>query len=243
MARLILGKRLKANLIEMIAFALVILLLMAGTYWRNQLWNNHIEFWKDGVRKSPNKSRPYTNLSTAYFESGQYDKSFEVIQKAIKLDPKSGDAYYNFGLIYQKIGDLSKAIAMEKKALEVDPTLDNAYYALGRFYFENGQYVESEKAFQKFLQKYPYIPEVHNLLAIVYAAQKKFDKAITELEWEVKINPYHTLAHLNLGQIYWYEYQNRQKAIYHLKIALMLDPFLPTRTEIHKLVRLLEGLP
>jgi tetratricopeptide (TPR) repeat protein len=243
MDTLIVGKRLKANLLEMIAFALVILLLMAGAYWRNQLWNNQIEFWTDCVRKSPNKSRPHINLSTAYFESGQYDRAFEVIQKAIKLDPKSGDSYYNLGLIYQKMGDLSKAIAMEKKALELDPTLDTAYYALGRICFENGQYEESEKAFQKFLQKYPYFPEVHNLLAIVYAAQKKFDKAVPELEWEVRINPNHVLAHLNLGQIYWYEFQNRQKAIYHLKVALMLDPFFPTRTEIRKLVRLLEGLP
>ena len=141
------------------------------------------------------------------------------------------------------MGDLNKAIAMEKKALELDPTLDMAYYALGGIYFEKGQYEESEKAFRKFLQIYPYFPEVHNLLAIVYATQKKFDKAVTELEWEVRINPYHTLAHLNLGQVYWYEFQNRQKAITHLKIALMLDPLLPTRTEIRKLVRLLEGLP
>ena len=52
------------------SLTLVILLLMVGAYWRNQLWNNHIEFLDDCVRKSPNKSRPYDNLSTAYFESG-----------------------------------------------------------------------------------------------------------------------------------------------------------------------------
>jgi len=125
----------------------------------------------------------------------------------------------------------------------VDPTLYVAYCSLGGIYFEKGQYEEAEEAFQKFLKIYPYFPEVHSLLAIVYAAQKKFDKAVTELEWEIRINPYHTLAHLNLGQIYWYEFQNRQKAIYHLKTALMLDPYIPNRAEIRKLIRLLEGLP
>jgi tetratricopeptide (TPR) repeat protein len=132
---------------------------------------------------------------------------------------------------------------MEKKSLEVDPALNMAYYSLGRIYFGNGQYEESEKAFQKFLKVFPYIPEVHNLLAVVYMAQKKFDKAVTELEWEIKISPSRGLAHLNLGQIYWYEFQNKQKAIYHLKTALMLDPLLPNRGEIRRLVRLLEGLP
>ena len=46
----------------------------------------------------------------------------------------------------------------------------------------------------------------------------------------------------NLGQIYWHEFQNRQKAIYHLKPASMLDPFLMNRSRIRKLVQTLEGI-
>ena len=75
-----------------------------------------------------------------------------------------------------------------------------AYLTLGGIYFENGQYEEAAEAYKKFLKVFPYFPEVHNLLGIVYAAQKQFDKAIAEFEWEIRINPYHTLAHLNLGQ-------------------------------------------
>jgi tetratricopeptide (TPR) repeat protein len=228
--------------VETAIFVAVILLLCVGTYSRNRLWNDEIGLWIDCVKKSPGKARPYINLGVAYFNAGVYDKSLESNRKAIQIDSKSGQAYYNLGLVYQKKGDLTKAIAMEKKSLEVDPTLDLPYYCLGGFYFENGQYEESEKAYQRFLKIYPYFPEVHNLLAIVYAAQKKFDQAVTELEWEIRINPYHTLAHLNLGQIYWHEFQNRQKAIYHLKTALMLDPFFPRRGEIRRLVRQLEGL-
>jgi tetratricopeptide (TPR) repeat protein len=87
------------------------------------------------------------------------------------------------------------------------------------------------------------MPEVHNLLALVYFAQKKFDKAALELEWEVRINPSYTLAHVNLGRIYWYEFRNKEKALTHLRAALLLDPFLPNRMEIQRLVRQLEGLP
>jgi protein O-mannosyl-transferase len=223
--------------------AVVILLLSIGTYSRNKLWNDEISLWIDCVKKSPNKARPYVDLGVAYLNAGVYDKSLETTQKALQIDPKFGAAYYNLGLTYQKMGDLNKAIAMAKKSLEVDPTLSMPYYSLGGFYLENGQYEESEKAFQKFLKICPDFPEVHNLLAIVYAAQRKFDQAVTELEWEVRINPYHTLAHVNLGQIYWHEFHNREKAIYHLKAGLMLDPFFPRRGEIRKLVHQLEGLP
>jgi tetratricopeptide (TPR) repeat protein len=132
---------------------------------------------------------------------------------------------------------------MQKKALQVDPDLNVPYYTLGRIYFEIGRYEESEKAFQEFLRIFPNIPEVHFLLAVVYMAQKKIDKVVTELQWEIRINPNHILAHLNLGQVYWYEYRNREKAVYHLKTALMLDPFLPKRGEIQRLVHQLEGPP
>ena len=235
--------KIKPYWIEISIFVAVILFLSIGTYTRNRLWNDEIGLWADCVKKSPNKARPHVDLGVAYFNIGAYDKSLETIQKAIELDPKFAEAYYNLGLTYQKMGDFKKAIEMEKKSLEVDPTLNAAYYSLGGIYFENGQYDEAEEAFRKFTKIYPYFPEVHNLLAIVYAAQKKFDKAVVELEWEIRINPTHTLSHLNLGEIYWYEFQNRQRAIYHLKTALMLDPFLPNRAQIRKLVRQLEGLP
>ncbi len=229
--------------IEISVFVAVILLLSFGTHSRNRLWNDEISLWADCVKKSPNKARPYVDLGIAYFNAGVYDKSLESHKKAIQIDPKFGQAYYNLGLTYQKVGDLRKAIDMEKKAVEVDPTLHIANYSLGSFYFENGQYDEAENAFEKFVKVFPYFPEIHNLLAIVYVAQKKFDRAIKEFEWEIQINPNDSLAHLNLGQIYWYELQNRQKAIYHLKTALMLDPYIPKRGEIRKLVSLLEGLP
>jgi len=238
-----LTKKIKLRSGETVIFVLVILLLSVGTYSRNRIWNDEIGFWTDCVNKSPHKARPYLNLGVAYFEIGAYDKSFEVTQKAIQLDPRNGEGYYNLGLYYQKMGNLEEAIAMEKKALELDPAIDMAYYSLGGIYLGNGQYEEAEEAFQRFLKKYPYAPEVHGLLAVVYGGQKKFDKAVTELEWEIRINPNHTLAHLNLGQIYWYEFQNRRKALFHLKRALLLDPDIPNRAEILRLVRLLEGFP
>ncbi len=235
--------KIKPYWIEISIFVAIILLLSSGTYSRNRLWKDEISLWTDCVKKSPNKARPQADLATAYFNAGAYDKSLELNQRAIQIDPKFPEAYYNLGLTYQKLGDLRKAIEMQKKSLELDPTLYIAYSTLGGIYFEKGEYEEAEEAFQKFLKIYPYFPEVHSLLAIVYAAQKKFDKAVEELEWELRINPYHTLAHLNLGQLYWHEFQDRQKALYHLRVALTLEPSLANRREIRQFVRLLEGLP
>jgi protein O-mannosyl-transferase len=233
--------RIKNHLPEIIVFSAVILLLSIGTYARNALWNDEIGLWVDCIRKSPHKGRAYVNLGFAYFNAGDYDRSLELTKKALEIDSKSASAYYNLSLTLQKLGDLDQAIEMAKKSLLLDPDLQIAYYSLGGLYFERRDYGEAERAFTKFIKVYPYFPGVHNLLAIVYAAQKRFDQAIAEFECEVQINPYQTLAHLNLGQIYLHEFHDRQKALRHFKIALMIDPFLPNRAMIQRLVRALEG--
>ena len=66
-------------------------------------------------------------------------------------------------------------------------------------------------------------------------------RRLRSLKARSRINPYHTLAHLNLGQIYWYEFKNREKALYHLRAALMIDPLLPVRNQVRALVRMIEG--
>ncbi len=234
-------RSLKQSLLERVVFFLVIVLLASGAYSRNQVWSDEVGLWKDTVRKSPNKARPYGNLGLAYLNTGDYEKAFEMTRKAIQIDPKIAEAYYILGLVYQQWEKDEQAIQMGLKSLELDPTHYMSYYTLGALYFKNQQYEKAEEAYQKFIKVYPYYPEVHNLLAVVYAAQRRFDKVIEALEGELRINPLHPLAHLNLGQIYWFEFKNREKALYHLKIALMVDPFLPERTKIRKLVQKLEG--
>ena len=236
-------EKFKLHPIETPIFVAVILLLCIGTYSRNRVWNDEINLWTDCLGKSPHKSRPYVNLGFAYIDAGVYDKALEMLQKAIQIDTKDAMAYYNLSIALQKTGDLDKAIAMGRKSLEIDPKLHMAHYTLAGIYLEKGEYEEAAEAFKRFLSVFPYFPNVHHLLGVVYASQKQFDKAIAEFEFEIRINPSHAFAHLNLGQIYWYEFQNRQRALYHLKAALVLDPFFPKRTEIRRLVRLLEGSP
>jgi tetratricopeptide (TPR) repeat protein len=215
----------------------VVLLLALATHGRNEVWKSQIGLELDSVKKSPNKARSYTNLTYAYVNAGIYDKALEAGQKAIQLDPKAAYAYFNMGVAYQNLGDLNKAIAMTRKALDLDSELNLARLALAGMYFKNNQFEEAAEEYRKILNLYPYFPNIHHLLGIIYAAQRKFGQAVVEFENEVRVNPSHTLAYVNLGQLYWYEFRDREKALYHLRKALTLDPFLPQRNQILRLVQ------
>ena len=219
----------------------VVALLAAATYARNRAWNDEVEMWMDVVRKSPGKARAHSNLGFAYFDAGRYDRALEETEKAIQIDPKLAMAYYVRHLALEKMGDISKAIEVAKKSLEIDPKLHMAEFSLGKIYLAKEEPEVSVEYFRRFLKAYPYAPEVHHLLGVAYATQKRFDKAVSEFESEVRVNPSNSLTHLNLGQIYWFEFRDREKAIRHLKTALFLDPFLPDRAQVQRLVRSLEA--
>ena len=51
-------------------------------------------------------------------------------------------------------------------------------------------------------EDYPELPEPHNNLAVLYAAQGQLDKAKSALETALRINPAYATAHENLGDVY-----------------------------------------
>ncbi|MBM4338349.1 MAG: tetratricopeptide repeat protein [Deltaproteobacteria bacterium] len=235
-------KQNRFHITEIIFFIVVLLPLLTGTYLRNGVWGNEIELWTHCIKKSPGKARPYVNLGFAFYNEENFEKAFEFNQKAIELDPGFANAYHNLGLVYQKMKDLDQAVLMVEKSIQLDPDLKMAFYSLGNIYFEKKEYEASVRAFKRFLETFPYFPNVNHQMGIICAVQRQFDKAIEAFELELQINPSHTLAHLNLGQIYWYEFQKKEKALKHLKAALALDPFLPNRAGIQSLVRQLERI-
>jgi tetratricopeptide (TPR) repeat protein len=233
----------ESRLIEGIVFFVVIFVLVIGTYSRNTLWNDELVLYADVAKKSPNKARAFVNLGFAYFNKEDYRNSQEMSRRALELDPKSSYAYFNLSLCSQKLGDLNEAVELGKKAVEIDPEFTMGNYSLGKILLQRGQFDEAENAFQKIIRKYPYFPEVHNLMGIVYASRKQYDKTVEEMELDIRTNPnpaYQARIHSNLGILYWLHFRNREKAIYHLRAALRLDPDIPNREPMRKMVYALE---
>jgi tetratricopeptide (TPR) repeat protein len=67
---------------------------------------------------------------------------------------------------------------------------------------EQNKHGEAIKVFQSLSEDYPELPEPHNNLAVLYAAQGQYDKAKTSLEMAIRTHPSYATAHENLGDIY-----------------------------------------
>ena len=116
-------QRLKPHVGEIIIYGSLLLLLMAGTYWRNRVWNNDLVLWTDCVKKSPNKGRSHNNLGNVLFNQGMYQEAIDQYKGALRINPNYAEAHYNLGNAYLMIGNRGLAL----KEYEILKTMNQGF--------------------------------------------------------------------------------------------------------------------
>ena len=122
------AQRPKPRVGEMIIYGLLILLLMAGTYWRNRVWNSELELWTDCVKKSPKKDRPHHNLGFSFFNQGKYQEATDQYNQALRINPNYAEAHYNLGNAYLMIGNRGLALKEYEILKTINPGLASDLY-------------------------------------------------------------------------------------------------------------------
>lgn len=131
--------------------ASVILILGSLTIARNRVYANQVSLWEDASRKSPDKPRPYANLSRAYKEIGNLDKAIENGIKSIDKGGKVIEAYINLSVAYKELGDYRKA-EETLKAIETEAAKYYEFYQnLGAVYVKMERYNEALDSYKKAL--------------------------------------------------------------------------------------------
>jgi tetratricopeptide (TPR) repeat protein len=204
---------------------LIILSLSAITYARNAVWRDEITLWKDVVRKSPEKARPYHNLGQAYFISGRTNDAIREYKTALRIRPNYAKAHYSLGIVYYEVGLINDAIREYKTALGMRPNYAEAHNNLGIVYSEIGRMNDAIKAFQTALKIRPNYAEAYYNLGLVHYKIGLMNDAIKEYKTALRIRPNYAEAHNNLGNVY-FQLGQYEKALKEYQIALKLNPNL-----------------
>ncbi|PAB60304.1 tetratricopeptide repeat protein [Anaeromicrobium sediminis] len=117
--------------------------------------------YEDDFLKNPNKiyekddelwDAPLNNLSWAYYELGEYEKSVRYIKESLRILPNDDVEYFNGAKTYFELGDVDTALGYYKKAAEMTTEYYEAYFGIGRCYYEKGEYKKALNAFNKYLE-------------------------------------------------------------------------------------------
>jgi len=116
---------------RLILLALTLGLLSILTYSRNRTWTDELRLWRDTVRKSPGKARPWNNLAAIYHGQGLLAPAGQAYQQASRLAPEDFFTNVNLSKLYLAQHDLPKARAAAARAWELNPQNAWSLLAMG----------------------------------------------------------------------------------------------------------------
>ncbi len=134
--------------------------------------------------------------------------------------------------------DLNGALTQLDRHLTENPKDRDGRFLKGILLTEMRRLPEAIEIFTALTRDEPKLPEPYNNLAVIYAAQGRFDKAREALELAIKTHPSYSVAHENLGDLYAklasmaYDKAlelDRTNTTTQTKLALIRDLFSPPR--------------
>ncbi len=126
----------------------MVLILSLLTIQRNTVYKSEVSLWTDTIKKSPFKSRPYTNLGAAYSRLKEYPQAIKYLRRAIELEPDNYDALTDLADVYAINRVFDKAIAINEQLLQRKPSAP-VYSNLGLIYYTMGDLNKAQEYFNK----------------------------------------------------------------------------------------------
>lgn len=117
---------------------------------------------------------PFNNLSWAYNELGEYEKSLEYIEQSLRILPNEENEYVNKGNALYALGRYEDALQSFDKAISKNTKCDYAYFGKGLVYLDNEKY---DKALIEFNNCLKYAPndldaKLYKVLCHLYSGDK-----------------------------------------------------------------------
>jgi len=106
----------------------------------------------------------------------------EMFMQTFQLEMFRSGVFEAKGNVDELKGDYEKAILNYRKTLELTPTDTMINKEIGRSYGKMKKFKEAEEHLQKVLKKFPFDPEVHYEIAVVYWDWGKKDRALEHLK-------------------------------------------------------------
>lgn len=101
-----------------------------------------------------------------------------------------------------KAGNLGEALARAEARLQDNPRDAQVRFMRGVILTEQGKPVEATAVFEALTQEFPELPEPYNNLAVLQAAQGRYDSAWRLLQQALAAQPSYVTAHENLGDLH-----------------------------------------
>ncbi len=198
--------------LEIVFFAVIIIIMGTLSYGRNMNWQDGVTLWKDAFGKSPGKVRPANNLAEELLERNRCREAIVFLRMAIENDPYYAEPHYNLGVCYTGSGRLDEALEEFREVVRIMGILLEGHYGeiprlsllvashgyMANIYSMRGEYGQAIEHFRKALTFSPQDATLHYNLALTLKRAGRLGEAIEEFEKVLELKPDDEGARWNL---------------------------------------------
>ncbi len=160
----------------------VLLLCLAGTVLRNQVWATESTLWRDVIAKSPNKARPYVGMARALVEEGRPNDARQALERGLRNDPNNYDLRMNLGVLLLQLGDAAGALQHLDLALAAGRETPDVRNNIGAAHYRMGRTGQALAGFRRALELDPCFYNARRNLVMALSEAGRKDEALRALE-------------------------------------------------------------
>ena len=146
---------------------------------------------------------------------------------ASKKSPNKARPHLNLGRALSLAGRNKESIPHYQRTIELKPDYFEAYHNLGVSYSLIGQCKNSFAPLEKALQLHPGQVETMLTIATCYKTLKDYKNTAQYLQRAIEQDPYKDYIARELGSIYYFNLDEKEKGRLFFRKALELNPFSP----------------
>jgi tetratricopeptide (TPR) repeat protein len=212
---------------------------LGHSYADNGDYGRAITEYRMAISLSPNFVDAHNSLGVAYYNKGLHAKAIQKYEDALKINKNCFRAYYNLGVIHLRQGLIDRAISENLMVLKLRPSHWEARFNLATAYGRKGLTGQAIAEYQKALKLKPDNADIWYNLGIAFREKKIYGQAVKILEKAVQLKPNDAEAHLELANLYLHKVKNREKALFHYRRVLMINPAHQDGQRIRKAITML----
>src|SRR6185437_11899916 len=143
---------------------------------------------------------PLISRAAMLAQNGNYDESVRTLKAVLELDPQSAVALRILGLVFNLMGQHAKSITTLNRAVSIDPQDAKSYY-YRCLVQRSGDATAAVEDCEASLGIDPGNSEVYLGLANAFLALGQINRARTEVDQAIKLDPHSSLGYSILGKI------------------------------------------
>ena len=170
-------------------------------YHKMAMSDEALDCYEEAARRDPGNARTWCNLSSIWFDRGDYAESEAMARKALELRPEYPRALDNLAATLSAMDRLPEAAEVCQQAIRLQPNLHSAWFKLGVIKFQQDQFVPAMEAFNLTGDNPDFFPYVLYYLCMIDARRGRLDEAIEKLGDARAADPLNELEPLALKEI------------------------------------------